>query len=275
MEEYKNVLSSEELDTINKYFNATNYLAVGQLYLKDNPLLKRPLTFDDVKKNVVGHFGTVPGQNFIYTHLNRIINKYDLDMILLSGPGHGGNFFVANSYLEGTYSEVYPNITEDESGMQKLFKQFSFPGGVSSHVAPETPGSIHEGGELGYSLSHAFGAILDNPNLIATCIVGDGEAETGPLATSWHYNKFLNPITDGAIIPILHLNGYKISNPTVLSRISEDELISFFRGCGYNPYIVSGNDPLDMHQKMALVCRIGMWLPRFGYTFSSSGTATL
>ena len=251
MEEYRNVLSSEELDKINKYFNAANYLAVGQLYLKDNPLLKRPLTFDDVKKNVVGHFGTVPGQNFIYTHLNRIINKYDLDMILLSGPGHGGNFFVANSYLEGTYSEVYPNITEDESGMQKLFKQFSFPGGVSSHVAPETPGSIHEGGELGYSLSHAFGAILDNPNLIATCIVGDGEAETGPLATSWHYNKFLNPITDGAIIPILHLNGYKISNPTVLSRISEDELISFFRGCGYNPYIVSGNDPLDMHQKMA------------------------
>ena len=251
MDEYKNVLSEEELDKINKYFNAANYLAVGQLYLKDNPLLRRPLTFDDVKKNIVGHWGTVPGQNFVYVHLNRIINKYDLDMILLSGPGHGGNFFVANSYLEGTYSEVYPNISEDETGMQKLFKQFSFPGGISSHVAPETPGSINEGGELGYSLSHAFGAVLDNPNLIATCIVGDGEAETGPLATSWHYNKFLNPITDGAIIPILHLNGYKISNPTVLSRISEEELISFFKGCGYNPYIVSGSDPLDMHQKMA------------------------
>ena len=251
MEEYINVLSEDELDRINRYFNAANYLSVGQLYLKDNPLLKRPLVLDDVKKNVVGHWGTVPGQNFVYVHLNRIIKKYDLDMILLSGPGHGGNFFVANSYLEGTYSEIYPNITEDERGMQKLFKQFSFPGGVSSHVAPETPGSIHEGGELGYSLSHAFGAVLDNPNLIATCIVGDGEAETGPLATSWHYNKFLNPITDGAIIPILHLNGYKISNPTVFARISEEELISFFKGCGYEPIIVSGEDPLDMHRKMA------------------------
>ena len=251
MEGYKKVLSDLELDRINKYFNAANYLAVGQLYLKDNPLLRRPLEFSDVKTKVVGHFGTVPGQNFVYTHLNRVIKKYDLDMILLSGPGHGGNFFVANSYLEGTYSEVYPNITEDIDGMKKLFKQFSFPGGVSSHVAPETPGSIHEGGELGYSLSHAFGAVLDNPNLIATCIVGDGEAETGPLATSWHYNKFLNPATDGAILPILHLNGYKISNPTVFARISEDELISFFKGCGYMPFIVSGSEVLEMHQKMA------------------------
>ena len=251
MEEYKNVLSETELEKINKYFNAVNYLAVGQLYLKSNPLLREPLKLTDIKKNVVGHWGTVPGQNFVYTHLNRVIKKYDLDMILLSGPGHGGNFFVANTYLEGTYSETYPNITEDIEGMQKLFKQFSFPGGISSHVAPETPGSIHEGGELGYSLSHAFGAVLDNPNLIATCIVGDGEAETGPLATSWHYNKFLNPKTDGAVLPILHLNGYKIANPTVFSRIPEEELISFFKGCGYEPFIVSGTDPKEMHQKMA------------------------
>ena len=251
MEEYKNVLSNEELDKINKYFNAANYLAVGQLYLKDNPLLREPLKLDHVKKNVVGHWGTVPGQNFVYVHLNRVIKKDNLDMILLSGPGHGGNFFVANTYLEGSYSEVYPNITEDIEGMKKLFKQFSFPGGISSHVAPETPGSIHEGGELGYSLSHAFGAVLDNPNLIATCIVGDGEAETGPLATSWHFNKFLNPKTDGIVLPILHLNGYKISNPTVLSRIPEEELFSFFKGLGYEPIMVSGDDPLEMHQKMA------------------------
>ena len=251
MEEYKKVLSDTELDKINRYFNAANYLAVGQLYLKSNPLLKEPLKLSDIKTNVVGHWGTVPGQNFIYVHLNRIIKKNDLDMILLSGPGHGGNFFVANTYLEGTYSEVYPNITEDETGMQKLFKQFSFPGGVSSHVAPETPGSIHEGGELGYSLAHAYGAVLDNPNLIATCIVGDGESETGPLATSWHLNKFINPKKDGIVLPILHLNGYKIANPTIFSRISEEELLSYFKGCGYNPYIVSGNDPLEMHQKMA------------------------
>ena len=195
MEEYQNVLSDNvlsdiELENIDKYFRAANYLSVGQLYLRNNPLLREPLKFSDIKKNIVGHWGTVPGQNFIYTHLNRIIKKYDLDMIYLSGPGHGGNFMIANTYLEGSYSEVYPNITEDIEGMQKLFKQFSFPGGVSSHVAPETPGSIHEGGELGYSLAHAFGAILDNPDLIATCVVGDGEAETGPLATSWHYNKF-------------------------------------------------------------------------------------
>ncbi len=251
--EYRNVLSNEELDKINKYFNAANYLAVGQLYLRENPLLRRPLELSDVKTNVVGHFGTVPGQNFVYVHLNRIIKKYDLDMILLSGPGHGGNFFVANTYLEGTYSEVYPNITEDIDGMKKLFKQFSFPGGISSHVAPETPGSIHEGGELGYSLAHAFGAVLDNPDLIATCIVGDGEAETGPLATSWHFNKFLNPKTDGVVLPILHLNGYKIANPTVFARMPEDELVSFFKGCGYDPYIVSGSDPMEMHQKMAYV----------------------
>ena len=253
MGEYKKVLTDEELEKINKYFNAANYLAVGQLYLKDNPLLRRPLTLKDVKTNVVGHFGTVPGQNFIYVHLNRIIKKNNLDMILLSGPGHGGNFFVANTYLEGTYSEVYPNITEDIDGMKKLFKQFSYPGGISSHVAPETPGSIHEGGELGYSLAHAFGAVLDNPNLIATCIVGDGEAETGPLATSWHFNKFLNPKTDGIVLPILHLNGYKISNPTIFSRITDEELIDYFKGCGYKPYILSGSDPKEMHQKMAYI----------------------
>lgn len=251
MNEYTNVLTNEELEKIDKYFRAANYLSVGQLYLKNNPLLREPLTYNDIKKNVVGHWGTVPGQNFIYVHLNRIIKKYDLDMIYLSGPGHGGNAIVSNVYLEGSYSEVYPNITEDLEGMQKLFKQFSFPGGVSSHVAPETPGSIHEGGELGYSLAHAFGAVLDNPNLIATCVVGDGEAETGPLATSWHYNKFLNPKTDGVVLPILHLNGYKIANPTVFSRISEDELLSFFKGCGFEPFIVEGSNPKEMHQKMA------------------------
>ena len=251
MEEYQNVLSSTELEKIDKYFRAANYLSVGQLYLRDNPLLRSPLKFSDIKKNIVGHWGTVPGQIFIYTHLNRIIKKYDLNMIYLSGPGHGGNSVVSEVYLEGTYSEIYPNITEDIEGMKKLFKQFSFPGGISSHVAPETPGSIHEGGELGYSLAHAFGAVLDNPDLIATCVVGDGEAETGPLATSWHYNKFLNPKTDGAIIPILHLNGYKIANPTIFARISEEELLSFFKGCGYEPFIVSGDDPLVMHQKMA------------------------
>ena len=251
MEEYQNILSSTELEKIDKYFRAANYLSVGQLYLRDNPLLRSPLKFSDIKKNIVGHWGTVPGQTFIYTHLNRIIKKYDLNMIYLSGPGHGGNSVVSEVYLEGTYSEIYPNITEDIDGMKKLFKQFSFPGGISSHVAPETPGSIHEGGELGYSLAHAFGAVLDNPDLIAACVVGDGEAETGPLATSWHYNKFLNPKTDGAIIPILHLNGYKIANPTIFARINEEELISFFKGCGYEPFVVSGDDPLVMHKKMA------------------------
>ena len=251
MKQYKNVLTKTEVENIDRYFRAANYLSVGQLYLRSNPLLREPLTIENVKKNVVGHFGTVPGQNFIYVHLNRIIKKYDLNMIYLSGPGHGGNAMVANTYLEGSYSEVYPNITEDIEGMQKLFKQFSFPGGISSHVAPETPGSIHEGGELGYSLSHAFGAVLDNPDLIAACVVGDGEAETGPLATSWHFNKFLNPKTDGVVLPILHLNGYKIANPTVFARIPEKELISFFEGCGYEPYIVEGDNPKIMHQKMA------------------------
>ena len=253
MEENKNILSNEELVKLDKYFRASNYLSVGQLYLLDNPLLRKPLKFSDIKRNVVGHWGTVPGQNFIYTHLNRVINKYDLDMIYLSGPGHGGNAMVAHTYMEGSYSEVYPNITEDLEGMQKLFKQFSFPGGISSHVAPETPGSINEGGELGYSLSHAFGAVFDNPNLIAACVVGDGEAETGPLATSWHSNKFLNPKTDGAVLPILHLNGYKIANPTVFARISNEELIAFFKGCGWEPVIVEGDDPMVMHEKMALV----------------------
>ncbi len=247
----ENVLSTEELQRLDKYFRAVNYLSACQLYLLDNPLLSEPLKREHVKKNIVGHWGTVPSQNFIYTHLNRIINKYDLNMIYISGPGHGGNAMISNTYLEGTYSETYPNITMDKEGMKKLFKQFSFPGGVSSHVAPETPGSINEGGELGYSLSHAYGAVLDNKDLIATCVVGDGEAETGPLATSWHGNKFINPKTDGAVLPILHLNGYKISNPTIFARISEEELLSFFKGCGYHPFIVDGVDMYDMHEKMA------------------------
>ena len=239
-----------ELEKLDGYFRAANYLSVGQLYLLDNPLLKRPLVKEDVKKKIVGHFGTVPGQNFIYTHLNRVINKYDLDMIYISGPGHGGNFMIANTYLEGSYTEKYPEVTEDEAGMKKLFKRFSFPGGVPSHVAPETPGSIHEGGELGYSLSHAFGAVLDNPNLIAACVIGDGEAETGPLATSFHGIKFLNRKTDGVVLPILHLNGYKISNPTVFGRMANEELGSFFYGLGYKAYLVEGNDQIKMHKKM-------------------------
>ena len=240
----------EEKIKLDKYLRAANYLSACQLYLLDNPLLKRELRIEDIKRNIVGHWGTVPGQNFIYVHLNRIINKYDLNMIYLSGPGHGGNAMVAESYLEGTYSEIYPNITRDEDGLKKLFKQFSFPGGISSHVAPETPGSINEGGELGYSLSHAFGAVLDNPDYIAACVVGDGEAETGPLATSWHGNKFLNPKKDGVVLPILHLNGYKIANPTIFARISNEELLSFFKGCGYNPIIVEDND--NIHENMAL-----------------------
>ncbi len=244
-------INEQELEQLDKYFRAANYLSAGQLYLKDNPLLKRPLSREDIKKNIVGHWGTAPGQNFVYTHLNRIIKKYDLDMIYISGPGHGGQAMVSNVYLEGTYSEIYPEITEDEEGLKKLFKQFSFPGGISSHAAPETPGSINEGGELGYSLSHAFGAVLDNPELIATCVIGDGEAETGPLATSWHLNKFLNPGTDGTVLPILHLNGYKIANPTVFARISHEERIKFFEGCGWKPYIVAGSDPKEMHKKMA------------------------
>ncbi len=239
-----------ELEILDGYFRAANYLSACQLYLLDNPLLKRPLVKEDIKKKIVGHWGTVPGQNFIYTHLNRIINKYNLDMIYLSGPGHGGNFMVANTYLEGSYTEKYPNITMDEAGMKRLFKQFSFPGGIPSHVAPETPGSIHEGGELGYSLSHAFGAVLDNPDLIAACVVGDGEAETGPLATGWHGIKFLNKKTDGVVLPILHLNGYKISNPTIFSRMTDEELASFFYGLGYKAYLVSGEEVLSMHKKM-------------------------
>lgn len=245
------ILNEEMLYKMDAYFRAANYLSVGQLYLLNNPLLKRKLEVSDIKKKVIGHWGTIPGQNFIYVHLNRIIKEHDLNMIYISGPGHGGNAIVANTYLEGSYSEVYPNITEDEEGMQKLFKQFSFPKGVSSHVAPETPGSINEGGELGYSLSHAYGAVLDNPTLIAACVVGDGEAETGPLATSWRLNKFLNPEKDGVVLPILHLNGYKIANPTILARISHEELESYFKGLGWNPYFVEGTDPLEMHEKMA------------------------
>ena len=239
-----------ELERLDAYFRAANYLSACQLYLLDNPLLKRPLEKTDIKKKIVGHWGTVPGQNFIYTHLNRLINKYDLNMIYISGPGHGGNFMIANTYLEGSYTSKYPDVTMDEAGLKKLFKRFSFPGGVPSHVAPETPGSIHEGGELGYSLAHAFGAVLDNPSLIVACVVGDGEAETGPLATSWHGNKFINRKSDGVVLPILHLNGYKISNPTIFSRMSNDELASFFYGCGYKPYLIEGDDEMVMHQKM-------------------------
>lgn len=250
------VLNDEMLHKMDEYFRAANYLSAGQLYLLDNPLLKRKLTFDDIKHTIVGHWGTVPGQNFIYLHLNRIIKEYDLNMIYISGPGHGGNAMISNNYLAGTYSEVYPNITEDEEGMKKLFKQFSFPGGVSSHVAPEVPGSINEGGELGYSLSHAFGAVLDNPSLIAACVVGDGEAETGPLATSWRVNKFLNPATDGVVLPILHLNGYKIANPTVLARVDKKELNDYFKGLGWHPYYVEGDDPIQMHEIMAEVLEL-------------------
>jgi xylulose-5-phosphate/fructose-6-phosphate phosphoketolase len=236
---------------MNAYWRAANYLSVGQLYLWENPLLRKPLELAHVKPIVVGHWGTTPGQNFIYVHLNRVIKKYDLDMFYIAGPGHGGPALVGNTYLEGTYSEVYPEVSQDEAGLQKLFKQFSFPGGISSHVAPTTPGSIHEGGELGYSLSHAFGAAFDNPGLIVACVIGDGEAETGPLATAWQSNKFLNPATDGAVLPVLHLNGYKISNPTVLARIDHDELDQFIRGCGWAPYFVEGNEPEEMHQLMA------------------------
>lgn len=244
-------LSKKELKALDGYFRCANYLSVGQLYLVNNPLLEEPLEWQDVKKKIVGHWGTVPGQNFIYAHLNRIIKNNDLNMIYISGPGHGGNSQIANTYIEGTYSDIYKDITEDKEGLKKLFKQFSYPGGTSSHSSPEVPGSINEGGELGYSLSHAFGAVFDNPDLIAACVVGDGEAETGPLATSWHSNKFLNPKTDGAVLPILHLNGYKISNPTILSRITTDELLSLFWGYGWNPYVVEAQATIDMHKKMA------------------------
>ncbi|MBW4476358.1 MAG: phosphoketolase family protein [Tolypothrix brevis GSE-NOS-MK-07-07A] len=244
-------LTDEELHKINAYWRAANYLSVGQIYLLDNPLLKEPLKQEHVKPRLLGHWGTTPGLNFIYAHLNRVIKKNDLNTIYIAGPGHGGPGLVANTYLEGTYSEYYPNISPDAEGMKKLFKQFSFPGGIPSHVAPETPGSIHEGGELGYALSHAYGAAFDNPDLIVACVVGDGEAETGPLAASWHSNKFLNPAHDGAVLPILHLNGYKIANPTVLARISHEELESLFVGYGYKPYFVEGSDPEIVHQLMA------------------------
>lgn len=244
-------ITKKEINKLDAYFRALNYISVGQLYLLDNPLLKEELKWSHIKKKIVGHWGTVPGQNFIYTHLNRIIKNNDLNMIYISGPGHGGNAVVSNVYLEGTYSEIYPEVSEDIEGLKKLFKQFSFPGGIASHAAPETPGSINEGGELGYSLSHAFGAVFDNPTLIAACVVGDGEAETGPLATSWHSNKFLNPKRDGAVLPILHLNGYKISNPTVLSRISDEELASLLYGYGWKPYLVQGSNNYELHKSMA------------------------
>src|SRR5579862_9501222 len=238
-----NPLSAQDLRNMDAYWRAANYLSVGQIYLFDNPLLKEPLTNKHVKPRLLGHWGTTPGLNFIYVHLNRIIKKHDLNMIYIAGPGHGGPALVANTYLEGTYSELYPNVSQDELGMKILFKQFSFPGGIPSHVSPETPGSIHEGGELGYSLSHAYGAVFDNPGLITACVIGDGEAETGPLAAGWHANKFLNPVHDGAVLPILHLNGYKIANPTILARIPPEELMSLFAGYGYKPYLIEGDDP--------------------------------
>ncbi|MDB4972036.1 MAG: Fructose-6-phosphate phosphoketolase [Myxococcaceae bacterium] len=239
------------LSQLDAYWRAANYLSVGQIYLCDNPLLRRPLALTDVKRMLLGHWGTTPGQNFIYVHLNRVIKKFDLDMIYVSGPGHGGPSVVGNTYLEGTYSEIYPAITQDEAGLRRLFTQFSFPGGIPSHASPECPGSIHEGGELGYSLSHSFGAAFDNPELIVACVVGDGEAETGPLATAWHSNKFLDPVHDGAVLPILHLNGYKISNPTILARIPREELAQLFRGYGWTPYFVEGHEPALMHEAMA------------------------
>ena len=244
-------LTAESLQTTDAYWRAANYLSVGQMYLYDNPLLERPLALTDVKRMLLGHWGTTPGQNFIYAHLNRAIRKYDLDMIYVSGPGHGGPAVVANTYLEGTYSEIYPDISHDTAGLRKLFRQFSFPGGIPSHASPECPGSIHEGGELGYSLSHSFGAAFDNPELIVACVVGDGEAETGPLATAWHSNKFLDPASDGAVLPILHLNGYKIANPTILARISREELEQLLRGYGWTPYFVEGHEPALMHEAMA------------------------
>jgi xylulose-5-phosphate/fructose-6-phosphate phosphoketolase len=250
-DEPQRTLSASELSLIDAYWRAANYLSVGQIYLYDNPLLKEPLSETHIKPRLLGHWGTTPGLNFIYAHLNRIIKQRDLSLIYITGPGHGGPALVANSYLEGVYSDVYANVSRDEAGMKRLFRQFSFPGGVPSHVAPETPGSIHEGGELGYALSHAYGAAFDNPDLVVACVVGDGEAETGPMATSWHSNKFLNPASDGAVLPILHLNGYKIANPTVLARISREELDQLFRGYGYTPYFVEGHEPATMHEAMA------------------------
>src|SRR5438067_52918 len=246
-----NVPSDEHLRLIHGYWRAANYLSVGQIYLLDNPLLREPLAPEHAKPRLLGHWGTTPGLNFVYAHMNRVIRNWDLNTVYVIGPGHGGPAAVANAYLEGTYSEVYPDITRDTEGLRRLFRQFSFPGGIPSHVAPETPGSIHEGGELGYALSHAYGAVFDNPDLLVCCIVGDGEAETGPLATSWHSNKFLNPARDGAIVPILHLNGYKIANPSFLARLPRQELESLFVGYGYRPYFVEGDDPPAMHQLMA------------------------
>jgi len=244
-------LSPGLLRKMDAWWRAANYLSVGQIYLLDNPLLKRPLRREHIKPRLLGHWGTTPGLNFIYVHLNRVISEQDLNVLYLTGPGHGGPGIVANTYLEGTYTEIYPNVTRDERGLKRLFKQFSFPGGIPSHVAPETPGSIHEGGELGYALAHAFGAAFDNPDLIVAAVVGDGEAETGPLATGWHGNKFLNPARDGAVLPILHLNGYKIANPCFLARIPRDELQKLFEGYGYKPYFVEGQEPGRMHQQMA------------------------
>src|SRR5919108_1519481 len=248
-------LSKDQLQLLDAYWRAANYLSVGQIYLYDNPLLNKPLSKEHIKSRLLGHWGTAPGLNFIYVHLNRVIKALNLDMIYITGPGHGGPALVANAYLEGTYSEIYPNVSLDEAGMKQLFKQFSFPGGIPSHVAPETPGSINEGGELGYSLSHAYGAVLDNPGLVAACVVGDGEAETGPLATSWHSARFLDPAGDGAVLPILHLNGYKIANPTLLARIGEDELVALLEGYGHRPLLVTGGfdgeEPGPVHQRFA------------------------
>ncbi|HSF70910.1 MAG TPA: phosphoketolase, partial [Methylotenera sp.] len=244
-------LSQQEMQSIDAYWRACNYLAASMIYLRDNPLLKHPLKPEHIKQRLLGHWGSSPGLSFAYVHMNRLINKYDLNAIFLAGPGHGAPGVLAPIYLEGTYSEVYPNKGEDEEGLRQFFKEFSFPGGIGSHCTPEMPGSIHEGGELGYSISHAFGAAYDNPDLLVTVMVGDGESETGPLATSWHSNKFLNPICDGAVLPILHLNGYKINNPTILSRVSHEELENLFAGYGWTPYFVEGNDPLTMHGAMA------------------------
>src|ERR687886_587705 len=244
-------LSADELRKMNAYWRAANYLSVGQIYLLANPLLREPLKLKHVKPRLLGHWGTTPGLNFIYAHVNRAIKRRDLSAIYVTGPGHGGPGLVANAYLDGTYSEVYPEIGRDEDGLRRLFRQFSFPGGIPSHVAPETPGSIHEGGELGYALSHAYGAAFDNPDLLVMCVVGDGEAETGPLATSWHSNKFLDPARDGAVLPVLHLNGYKIANPTVLARIPEPELVALFEGYGWRPLLVSGDEPEAVHQELA------------------------
>ena len=244
-------LGPDDLRKINAYWRATNYLSVGQIYLLDNPLLREPLTIEHVKPRLLGHWGTTPGLNFVYAHLNRVIKARDLNVIYVCGPGHGGPGMVANTYLEGTYTEIYPDVTQDKEGLRKLFRQFSFPGGIPSHAAPETPGSIHEGGELGYALAHAYGAAFDNPDLIVACVVGDGEAETGPLATAWHSNKFLSPVHDGAVLPILHLNGYKIANPTILGRLPDDELRSLFVGYGYEPLFVEGEEPAPVHHLMA------------------------